>query len=112
MTDSNQHQDVAAELTAAMRQNIQDMAPMIGPRTRFTPMLNEYGAVEAWRRLKSGSTTGFTALWEAGRLDLSLEALVLENAKYRTLFRDDELAEMRDALHEHGYVVKMRSVKD
>ena len=102
-TMNNESKLLESELTAAMRRNLREMTPLIGPRTRFTPMLNEYGAVETWRRLKGDPTVGFTALWEAGRLDLSLEALVVEHPKYHALFRGDEIAEMRAALKHLGY---------
>jgi hypothetical protein len=91
------------DLTNAMRSNLREIAKAIGPRTRFTPMLNEHGATETWRRLKRGPTTGFVELWEAGRLDLSLEALVVEHPKYHALFSDEEIAEMREELAQYGY---------
>ncbi len=96
--DLSERKRLEADFTAAMRRNVREMIPLIGPRTRFTPMLNEHGAAEAWRRLKGHATIGFTALWEAGRLDLSLEALIVENPNYHALFRDYEVAEMRTAL--------------
>jgi len=57
--------------------------------TRFLQMLSEYGAVQTAINLvtKSGGTEGFAKLWELGRLDLSVEALVL-NAEFRGLFSD------------------------
>ncbi len=106
--DLSERKRLEADLTAAMRRNVREMIPLIGPRTRFTPMLNEHGAAEAWRRLKGDATIGFTALWEAGRLDLSLEALIVENPKYHALFRDDEVAEMRAALGKVGYEAQER----
>ena len=106
--DLSESKRLEAELTAAMRRNVREMTPLIGPRTRFTPMLNQHGAVEAWRRLKVDATIGFTALWEAGRLDLSLEALVVEHPKYHVLFHDNEIAEMRTALGKLGYEVQER----
>lgn len=86
-----------------MRNNLREIAKVIGPRTRFTPMLNQYGATETWRRLKRGPTTGFVELWEVGRLDLSLEALVVGHPKYYVLFREEEIKEMRDELAQYGY---------
>jgi hypothetical protein len=65
--DLSETKRLEADLTAAMRRNDREMTPLIGPRTRFTPMLNQHGAVEAWRRLKGDATIGFTALWEARR---------------------------------------------
>ena len=58
--------------------------------TRFLTMLAEHGGVETARRLVTASTPsdGFTALWEKGRLDLTVEALVLDPA-YHDLFDED-----------------------
>ena len=42
--------------------------------TRFLQMIGNQGGVAAAKHLisKSGGTEGFTALWEQGRLDLSV----------------------------------------
>jgi hypothetical protein len=45
---------------------------------------------------------GFTALWERGRLDLSVEALVLAE-EFDDLFPEDEPDVARDRLAEHGH---------
>jgi hypothetical protein len=47
--------------------------------TRFLQMLTEVGGVEAARQLLRAPSIsdGFTALWERGRLDLTVEAQVL-----------------------------------
>lgn len=102
MTDS----DLGAldrDLTRAMARNLKVIAKLIGPRTRFGPMLAEFGAVETWKRLRQGETSGFSDLWRIGRLDLSLEALVTDNPTYHALFTPADLAEMRQALGDHGY---------
>lgn len=45
---------------------------------------------------------GFRALWERGRLDLTVEALVLR-PEFRELFDDQELETARTRLEELGY---------
>ena len=59
--------------------------------TRFLQMVSEIGGVVAARRLLAAPVVsdGFTALWERGRLDLTVETLVLSE-EYRELFSEDE----------------------
>lgn len=59
--------------------------------TRFLQMLSKDGPVKTAKKLisKDGGTEGFLKLWESGRLDLSVENLVL-NEKYNSLFNDEE----------------------
>jgi len=45
---------------------------------------------------------GFVRLWQEGRLDLSVEALVLK-PQYRDLFSDEERDHARRRLEELGY---------
>ena len=60
----------------------------------FLQMLNEYGAVEATRRLVNGEKMpeGFSRLWEMKRLDLTLEAGIHDNPKLHPLFDAQTLA--------------------
>ena len=59
--------------------------------TRFLQMVSELGGLAAARRLLAAPVVsdGFTALWERGRLDLTVESLVLSE-QYRELFSEDE----------------------
>jgi len=72
--------------------------------TRFLQMVSEIGGYKtAQKLLNSGEAAeGFTTLWECGRLDLSVEALVLK-PKYRKLFNIQELNTARDRLARMGY---------
>lgn len=74
--------------------------------TYFLQMLSEDGPVETARRLVNSSrpSEGFTALWERRRLDLTVEAHVLQEP-HRSLFTDDELERARRRLEEYGYRV-------
>ncbi|MDF2858840.1 MAG: hypothetical protein K0Q87_4691 [Neobacillus sp.] len=47
--------------------------------------------------LRSQPTDGFTTLWEMGRLDLTVEALVLK-PKYQDLFSDEEREKVLELL--------------
>lgn len=51
---------------------------------------------------KDDVSEGFTALWERGRLDLTVEAVVLTDP-WRTLFSDSELETARKRLQDLGY---------
>lgn len=72
--------------------------------TRFIQMVAEKGGVATAKSLLASPTPqeGFTHLWECGRLDLTVEALVL-NPEYSPLFTDQERQEARTRLAAHGY---------
>ena len=63
---------------------------------RFLNMVQNRGGLEAARRLLASPSVGdgFVALWEAGRLDLSVEALVVQEP-WCALFTEAELAVAR-----------------
>ena len=69
--------------------------------TRFYQMLAEHGGVETARRLLPQMSDGFTELWRRGRLDLTVEALVLQ-PKWGYLFSDEERQIARSRLRECG----------
>ncbi|OHV68237.1 hypothetical protein BCD48_03425 [Pseudofrankia sp. BMG5.36] len=72
------------------------------PATYFLRMVSDQGGVRAARELlaKSKPSEGFTALWERGRLDLTVETLLLR-PEYEPLFTEDERATARDRLEEY-----------
>lgn len=74
--------------------------------TRFEQMVGQQGARDAARNLLRGrdASDGFTTLWEMGRLDMSIEAMVVL-AWYKSLFTDDECATARSRLVAHGFDV-------
>ena len=51
---------------------------------------------------KNGGRATFTKLWSKGRLDLSLEALVLQD-KYLELFSKEIIEKSNKTLHQYGY---------
>lgn len=73
---------------------------------RFLQLISAKGGLVAARQLisKPGGTDGFTTLWECGRLDLSVEAHVL-NPKYLELFTEAERQLCRERLQEFGYIL-------
>ena len=48
-------------------------------------------------------TDGYTALWERGRLDLTVEAVIHDNAKWHALFTEEELGICHNRLKEYRY---------
>ena len=67
-------------------------------------MVDEHGGVAAAKRLLSGTVaqSGLTTLWEHGRLDISMEALVVRE-RWIPLFSDAERQAARDRLSAYGY---------
>lgn len=59
--------------------------------TRFLGMVNDHGGLQTARILLRAPTVsdGYTALWERGRLDLTVEAVILEHA-WHDLFTPEE----------------------
>jgi len=58
--------------------------------------------VDVTRRLIHNDTLGFAKLNELGRLDLSVEKIILE-PKYKVLFIQEDLQVAEDRLEKHGY---------
>jgi hypothetical protein len=72
--------------------------------TYFLRMVEESGGLQAAKKLLTTDAPqyGFTKLWECGRLDLFVKALVLSD-EFRSLFTQDELDTARNRLSEYGY---------
>lgn len=72
--------------------------------TRFLQMVTELGGLQAAKALlhAPGLSDGFTALWERGRLDLTMEALILQ-ASWNGLFLAEELTVAKKRLQDLGY---------
>lgn len=71
---------------------------------RFRQIIDEYGAVEAAKRLLTTREiqTGLMRLWELKSLSKSMEALVIQE-RFQPLFTPEEIAEARRRLDELGY---------
>jgi len=67
-------------------------------------MIDKHGTIEAVRRLINSSKTpyGFTKLWELNALDLSLEAIILEE-KWKNLFSEEDRKKAKKKLIKHDY---------
>ncbi len=97
------HDEGMKALSAQFDQKLHDLYEQIvrevpGYRpTAFLAMLNELGGVETARRLNADVTDGFTRLWEEGRLDLAVEAAMIQ-VPSRRLFTRAELVAAQDRL--------------
>jgi hypothetical protein len=74
----------------------------------FFRMLNERGGLATARYLinSPNPSEGYTHLYERGRLDLTVEAMIVENAQWRELFTDQEIAKANRRLQDYGYKSK------
>ena len=75
--------------------------------TRYLQMLQEHRGLETARILLQALyvSDGYTALWERGRLDLTVEALILQK-KWHLLFSDKEREIARKRLEDYKYEFK------
>ena len=86
---------VADEVEAALGRQV----------TRFRAMCAEHGAVQATKRLihaRRPSDT-FSDLWTKGRLDLTVEAVILTERQWDPLFDDMDRAAARKRLQEYEW---------
>lgn len=72
---------------------------------RFLQMVVDHGGLEAARMLIHTETVsdGYTALWKRGRLDLTIEAMIVETPKFHSLFSDDEMQICSKRLSDYRY---------
>ena len=75
---------------------------------RFLQMVVDHGGLEAARMLihADNVSDGYTALWERGRLDLTVEAMIVESPKFHSLFSDDEMKICSNRLSDYRYETK------
>jgi hypothetical protein len=75
--------------------------------TYFLTMLSDHGGLETAHRLLASSETssGFTALFERGRLDLTVEAVVVK-PEFASLFTEDEIEIAQRRLDQLGYIAR------
>jgi hypothetical protein len=71
---------------------------------RFVEMVTDHGGLAAAKMLLAARhhPEGLTRLWEEGRLDISMEALVLKEP-WRSLFSGEELRVAQKRLDDLGY---------
>jgi hypothetical protein len=74
------------------------------PANRFLSMIAEKGGLETAKTLLATNkpSEGFTVLWERGRLDLTLEAVVVKK-EFDALFTEEQKNTAKKRLKEYGY---------
>lgn len=74
--------------------------------TIFLQMLTEQKGIRTAKSLINSTkpSDGYTALFLKGRLNLTVEAVVVENERWHPLFLDVEIERARKRLRDHGYV--------
>lgn len=75
--------------------------------SRFLQMLHQYRGVETACRLIGAQTQGYTKLYLLGRLDLTVEAFIVENPKWWPLFSEDDYARSIERLMHHKYTPRI-----
>ena len=72
----------------------------------FLRMLHEKRALQTARQLINAlqPSDGYTRLWGLERLDLSIEAVVHDNAEWHDLFTQNELQRCEKRLADYGYL--------
>jgi hypothetical protein len=76
--------------------------------TIFLRMLSDRGGLATAKFLINSPkpSDGYSQLYDRGRLDLTVEAMVVENTVWHELFTDDELNKARLRLKQYGYAPK------
>lgn len=76
------------------------------PANIFLQMVTDNGGRRTAKTLINASrpSDGYTALYERSRLDLTVEALVVENPRWHSLFEPEELARARQRLKAYRYI--------
>lgn len=98
-----------ADLTGAFETLLRSLADRAWTECHYRPgyfldMLNERGGIATAHALLAGRPSdGFAKLWDLKRLDLSVEAVALQQP-WRTLFSEQELRTAERRLREAGYL--------
>ena len=70
----------------------------------FRMLCNQGGLLTARQLINSPKPSeGYTRLFESNRLDLTVEAVVVENMKWHVLFSEEELRRAKKRLADYGY---------
>lgn len=75
----------------------------------FFRMLNDRGGLATAKYLINSEppSEGYTRLYELGRLDLTVEAVVIDEPRWHSLFTAEELAKARRRLSDYRYKAKV-----
>jgi 5-methylcytosine-specific restriction enzyme A len=97
---NNNLKDLEKQFNKALEELYQQWLSIGHRATRFRQMLNRYGGLISVKKLlyKTGTPFGFNKLSARGRIDLTIENLILENP-WNRLFSDDEKTIARQRLN-------------
>lgn len=75
--------------------------------TIFLDMLTRYNGIATAKQLINAprESDGYTALHQRGRLDLSVEAVVVESLEWRSLFTPEEIVRAEKRLKKYEYAL-------
>ena len=98
------HGEVERQLERAFRTGVRRCERLGYHPAYFIRMLDEHGAVGAARQLLAASAVseGFTRLWALGHLELTVEAIVLDE-RFVSLFTPTERRVAQSRLEKLGY---------
>ena len=73
--------------------------------TIFLRMVSDRGGLATAKYLINSpiASDGYTHLYERGRLDLTVEAMIVENTRWHELFTSEELGAANIRLKKYGY---------
>jgi len=99
--DSDLRREFAGRMTDVYRRGLAEVGYNAA---YFRSMLAEHGPLATAHKLLAAPAVsdGFAALWEHGRMDLTVEAVVVE-PQFAELFSADEIAVARRRLEQFGY---------
>lgn len=104
--------DIEKRFTLAMHNIYKRCKDEIGYRpTELQKMIIADGGLVTAKRLINAlqQSPGYTRLQMEGRLDLSVEAVVVENTEWRTLFTVEEIEKAMKRLKKNEYKPRMPS---
>lgn len=72
----------------------------------FIEMIDEHGALQTVKILISKNpSNAYAKLWEKNRLDLTVEAIIIQNQEFHSIFSEEELNKAKERLNQFGYKV-------
>lgn len=76
--------------------------------TKFLQMVGKYGGQVTAKMLINAPepSAGYTLLHLRERIDLAVEAVVLEDSRWHPLFTEDELNRAKKRLRQYGYTAR------
>ncbi len=80
--------------------------------TRFLQMVIKQTGIQAAKMLlhSKGLSEGFIELWKLKRLDLTMEAMIIENSIWHPLFTKEELSIAKKRLEDLRYKLKISKI--